>query len=463
MVKSPGGHIRAYESELDIFKRIIDGVLIALSLPLASQLYNQAWDELYTLASISAVVLFYVVGKINNLYASSRYRMLSEEITPLLVTWFSVVAGLLLLGYMLKITESYSRVILGLWFAGTPMILILWRLLLKSTLGYFRGKGYNTRRAVIVGAGETAQRLAGNIREMNWTGLNLLGFISASGQPHGVDVLGDRDALYAMVDKGEVDVVYIALPMDQHRQINRILDVLSDTTVTTFLAPDLDFFGMAQGHWISIGDIPTVSVVESPILGTNAWMKRIEDIVIASLGVIITAPLMLLIAIAIKLDSKGPVFYRQRRYGLYGKEFPVWKFRSMKVTETNQAFRQAQPDDDRITTVGKFIRHTSLDEIPQFFDVLAGHMSIVGPRPHAVAHNEEYRQLIHCYMQRHIIKPGITGLAQIKGFRGETDTNEKMEQRIKYDMEYLNNWSVWLDLKIILLTPIVLFRGDNAY
>ena len=463
MVKSPGGHIRAYESELDIFKRIIDGVLIALSLPLASQLYNQAWDESYTLASISAIVLFYVIGSINNLYASSRYRMLSQEITPLLVTWFGVVAGLLLLGYILKITESYSRVILGLWFVGTPVFLILWRLLLKSILGYFRGKGYNTRRVIIIGTGETAQRLARNIREMNWTGLNLLGFISVNGRPDGVDFLGDIDVLYAMMDKGEVDVVYIALPMGQHRRINWILDLLSDTTVTTFLAPDLDFFGMAQGRWISIGDIPTISVVESPILGTKAWIKRIEDIVIATLGMVVTAPLMLFIAIAIKLDSSGPVFYKQKRYGLNGKEFPVWKFRSMKVMEREHEFRQATPGDERITTVGKFIRHTSLDEIPQFFDVLAGHMSIVGPRPHAVAQNEEYRRLIHGYMQRHIIKPGITGFAQIKGFRGETDTMEKMEQRIKYDMEYVNNWSIWLDLKIILLTPIVLFRGKNAY
>jgi putative colanic acid biosynthesis UDP-glucose lipid carrier transferase len=323
--------------------------------------------------------------------------------------------------------------------------------------------GYNTRRAVIIGTGETAQRLSNNIREMNWTGLNLLGFISASGKPDGADVLGDIDTLYAMIDKGEVDVVYIALPMDQHQQINRVLDALSDTTVTSFLAPDLDFFGMAQGRWISIGDTPTVNIVESPILGTKAWIKRIEDVVIATLGVIITVPLMLLIAIAIKLDSRGPVFYRQKRYGLNGKEFPVWKFRSMKVLEQEHEFRQAQPNDERITKVGKLIRHTSLDEIPQFFDVLAGHMSIVGPRPHAVAQNEEYRGLIRGYMQRHIIKPGITGLAQIKGFRGETDTKEKMEQRIKYDMEYLNNWSIWLDLKIILLTPIVLFKGENAY
>jgi putative colanic acid biosynthesis UDP-glucose lipid carrier transferase len=463
MANPARGNIRAYESELDIFKWIVDGALIALTLPLASLLYKQAWSEKYTLLAIAAVIIFYVTAKINNLYTSSRYRLLTQEITPLLVAWFSVISGLLLLGYMLRITEDYSRVVLGLWFVGVPIVLVLWRYVLKTSLGYFRSKGFNIRRVVIIGDGTCAQRLANSIRHMSWTGLRLQGFITQNEKRRGGDHLGGMNTLYRMIERGEVDVVYIAMPMNQHRLINDILDALSDTTVTIFLAPDLDFNGIEQGRWVNIGQTPTVSIVSSHIFGSNAWIKRMEDILVATAAIILTAPLMLLIAIAIKLDSSGPVFYKQKRYGLNGKEIAVWKFRSMKVVERDQEFRQAQRDDDRITAVGKRLRNTSLDEFPQFFNVLTGDMSIVGPRPHAVAHNEEYRGLIRGYMQRHIIKPGMTGLAQIKGFRGETETREKMEQRVKYDMEYINNWSVWLDLKIILLTPIILIKGDNAY
>ena len=469
MVNPAHGHIRAYESKLDIFKWIVDGVLIVLTLALARQLHGLIWgeklfwDEKYTLLAITAVIIFYVVAKINDLYTSSRYRILTQEITPLLVAWFIVVAVLLLLGYMLKISHEYSRVVLGLWFVVTPVSLILWRFVLKSTLGYFRSKGYNTRRVVIIGDSECAQRLAANIRDKSWIGLKFQGFITVDAQHQDSDHLGDLNTLYEMIRRKGIEVVYIALPMHQYDEIDDILTVLSDTTVATFLAPYCDYPGMMQGQWVTIGDTPTVSIIESRVIGLNAWNKRLEDVLVAAAAVIMTAPLMLLIVIAIKLDSSGPVFYKQKRYGINGREILVWKFRSMKVVESDQEFKQAQRDDDRITAVGKRLRNTSLDEIPQFFNVLAGDMSIVGPRPHAVAHNEEYRKLIRGYMQRHIIKPGMTGLAQIKGFRGETDTQEKMEQRVKYDMEYLHNWSIWLDLKIILLTPIVLYKSDNAY
>lgn len=471
MGRTVGGHIRPYESELNILKHGIDGVLLVLVLVLACRLYLDAWEKKYTIVAISGVALFYFAAKINNLYLSSRYRRVSQEITPLLYSWFTAFAGLLFLGYAFKLTQDYSRIVLGLWFLGAPLLLILWRALLKSGLNYGRRMGYNTRSVVIVGTGKSAQRLASNIQDMNWIGLDLLGFISESGpcnnnhqhQGGSGELLGGLNTLYQMKAEGKVDVVYIALPADQHQQIDEILEVLSDSTVSTFLVPDFDHYGIAQGRWITIGDTPTVSVAETPMLGSSAGLKRIEDLIVAVLAIIITAPLMAVIALAIKLDSKGPVLYKQRRHGLNGQEIYVWKFRSMKCADKDSPFKQACKGDQRITRIGKLLRCTSLDELPQFFNVLAGHMSVVGPRPHALAHNEEYRGSIWGYMQRHKVKPGITGLAQINGYRGETDTQEKMEQRFKYDMEYLNNWSIWLDLKIIILTPLAVISAKNAY
>lgn len=471
MENSPGGHIRAYESELNIIKHGVDGFLIIASLVLACRVYLGAWEPKYTNAAICSVTLFYVAATINNLYASSRYKRVSQEITPLLYTWCATVAGLLFLGYMFKVTHAYSRIVLGLWFIGAPTTMALWRTVLKSGLAYARRQGFNSRSAVIVGTGQAAQNLASNIEHLNWIGLQFLGYITVDDNGscrhrHNIEsgaILGDLDALKDLRDRHAVDVVYIALPAHLQAQIDDILEMLSDSTVSTFLVPDFDLYGIAQGRWITVGDIPTVSVVETPMLGSSAGLKRCEDIVVALLLIVATLPLMAIIALAIKLDSKGPVLYKQRRHGLNGQEFSVWKFRSMTASADGQVFQQARENDSRVTRVGHFLRRSSLDELPQFFNVLRGDMSVVGPRPHALAHNEEYRGSIWGYMQRHKIKPGITGLAQVRGFRGETDTQQKMEQRLHYDMEYLNNWSIWLDLKIILLTPLAVIRGKNAY
>ena len=458
-----GGHIRAYDAEIELLKRSVDSMLVLFSLFLAGWLYGQPWSDKYTIAAISALALFFVASKFNHLYISSRCRRITQEITPLLLTWFSVIAGLLILGYMFRITHEYSRVILGIWFLTTPVVILLWRLVLKSGLGYFRSRGHNSRSTVIIGTGECAQRLAGNIRRMNWMGLNFQGFISVSNHEKDGETLGGLDKLYEMIDQHEVDVIYITLPLTMQQQIDEILEAISDSTVSTFLVPNMDHYGIAQSRWVTVGDIPTVSIVETPMLGSNAGLKRLEDIIVSTVAIFITTPVMALIALAIKLDSKGPVFYKQNRHGLDGKVISVWKFRSMSVMEKNHDFKQATKNDSRITRVGAFLRRTSLDELPQFFNVLAGDMSVVGPRPHAVAHNNEYRGSIWGYMQRHKVKPGLTGLAQVKGYRGETETKEKMQRRVRCDMEYINNWSIWLDLKLILITPFTLLTGKNAY
>jgi putative colanic acid biosynthesis UDP-glucose lipid carrier transferase len=239
--------------------------------------------------------------------------------------------------------------------------------------------------------------------------------------------------------------------------------VLADTTVTVYLVADFLYYSLLRAQWSQVGNIPVVSVHDSPFQGVVGWVKRLEDLVLGSVIVLLTAIPMICIAVAIKFSSPGPVFFRQWRYGLCGKKIRILKFRTMKVCEDGPSVVQASRNDARVTTVGRFLRRTSLDEFPQFLQVLTGELSLVGPRPHAVAHNEQYRSLIHGYMLRHMVKPGITGWAQVNGWRGETAELEKMELRVQHDLEYIRNWNLLLDLKIIFLTIFGAKKGRNAY
>jgi putative colanic acid biosynthesis UDP-glucose lipid carrier transferase len=265
-------------------------------------------------------------------------------------------------------------------------------------------------------------------------------------------VLGDLDDIAEHVVKGGTDIVYLALSMRHEERMRQIASQLADSVVSVYVAPDLFVFDLVQALWSNLDGIPLVSIFESPFLGVTGWLKRAEDLVISAGVLLVAAAPMLAIAAIIKLTSRGPVFFVQRRYGIDGRPIRVWKFRSMTVCEDGPDIPQACRDDPRVTPFGRFLRRTSLDELPQFINVLQGRMSVVGPRPHAVAHNEQYRRLIQGYMRRHKVKPGITGLAQVNGWRGETDTLEKMENRVKHDLEYLRTWSLMLDLKIIVQT-----------
>jgi len=227
--------------------------------------------------------------------------------------------------------------------------------------------------------------------------------------------------------------------------------------------PDIFVFDLIQARVDSIGDLPVVAVCETPFYGFNGLIKRLSDFFLASAILVLIAPILIAIAIGVKMSSPGPILFKQRRYGVDGRKIVVYKFRTMTVAEDGDVVRQATKNDARVTRFGAFLRKTSLDELPQFINVLQGRMSVVGPRPHAVAHNELYRKLIRGYMIRHKVRPGITGLAQVNGFRGETETVDKMKGRIEYDLAYLRNWSVLLDLQIVLKTVVVVLRKQNAY
>jgi len=276
-------------------------------------------------------------------------------------------------------------------------------------------------------------------------------------------VLGSISALPDYVRSHGVDTIYIALPMASQPRILKLLEELRDTTASIYFVPDIFVSDLIQARVDTIGDLPVVAVCETPFYGFNGLVKRLEDYVLASLILVFIAPLLIAIGIGVKLSSPGPVLFKQRRYGVDGRKIVVYKFRTMTVVEDGDVIKQATKDDQRITAFGGFLRRTSLDELPQFINVLQGRMSVVGPRPHAVAHNELYRKLIRSYMIRHKVRPGITGLAQVNGYRGETDTVEKMTARIEYDLAYLRNWSLVLDLQVILKTIVVVLRKQNAY
>ncbi|MCV6614108.1 MAG: undecaprenyl-phosphate glucose phosphotransferase, partial [Cellvibrionaceae bacterium] len=276
-------------------------------------------------------------------------------------------------------------------------------------------------------------------------------------------LVNDTETLVKLVKSTGIKRVYIALPMLLSQQVSKLNVELMDHNVDVIWAPDIYALNLVNHSVREVSGVPIISLNESPLTSSrlSTVVKDVMDRTLAALALLTLAPVMLIIAGLVKLSSKGPVIFKQQRHGWDGSIIEVWKFRSMRLhDESDGEVKQATKDDDRITPIGKFIRRTSLDELPQFINVLQGRMSLVGPRPHAVSHNHFYSQKINSYLARHRIKPGITGLAQISGCRGETETIDKMQERVEYDLAYINNWSLWLDLKILIKTPFTLFAKD---
>ena len=323
------------------------------------------------------------------------------------------------------------------------------------------------KRCVIVGMNEQGIALATRIRHNPYSDLSLVGFfddrVVARSAAIDFQMLGRLDDMAAYLTDHHIHVIYLSLPMASQERTLKLLDTLRNTTASIYFVPDQFVTELIQCRTSSVVDIPVVAVCETPFVGLNGLLKRLSDVVISVFALICLSPVLLALGILVKIGSKGPIIFSQRRYGLDGEEITVYKFRSMRVEENGSHIRQAQRNDERITPFGSFLRRTSLDELPQLVNVLQGRMSLVGPRPHAVAHNELYRKLIKGYMVRHKVRPGITGWAQVNGLRGETDTVEKMEARIRYDLDYLRHWSLRLDLYIIAKTILVVMNDKQAY
>ncbi|MDF1690470.1 MAG: undecaprenyl-phosphate glucose phosphotransferase [Cycloclasticus sp.] len=453
---------------LSLLFKVFDVSVIYFSLYfLVSFFGNVDWVPQYNLLALIAVLVFGFAAEIARLYQSWRGVDFILLVRRLCFVWFVVTLCLLVLGYTLKVTSDFSRLILLAWFLVTPIVLLSLRTLLFLVLKYFRSQGYNSRQVSIVGANELSSQIIKHIQSKPFLGMRIEGLYddrTINRDDHAVDlIIGDMKSLVDKVKSGDVDIVYITLPMKADQRIKQLILDLSDTTASVYLIPDLYTYQLFNGQWSNLGGHPVVSVFETPFNGVDAFLKRSQDVVLSLLILMFISPLLVVIAVAVKATSPGPVLFKQRRYGISGEDIYVWKFRSMTCEDDGDLVRQATKNDCRITPLGGFLRRTSLDELPQFFNVLLGDMSVVGPRPHAAAHNELYRSRIRGYMLRHAVKPGITGWAQINGWRGETDTLEKMEKRIECDHWYISNWSILLDIKIIFLTIFKGFVSKNAY
>lgn len=386
-----------------------------------------------------------------------------------IMRWMMLLAGLLAIGYITKFSALYSRRVVLSWAVLTPALVIPVSLLLNEWMRRLVCDPSNARKVVIAGFNDASEAIATQLRSNPRLCMSAAGFFDDRApdrlnlQNGGLPLLGKLAELPDYVDSHGVSVIFVALPVRKVDRVMALMDRLRDTTVSIYYVPDINVFDLIQTRTVSIEGVPVVAMCETPFHGYNGVAKRVTDIVFASLILLMAAPVMAVVAALVKLTSKGPVIFRQQRYGLNGEHFTVYKFRTMTVMEDGPIVTQASRNDDRTTPVGRFLRAYSLDELPQLINVLQGRMSLVGPRPHAVAHNEMYRKLIKGYMTRHKVLPGITGLAQVSGLRGETRDIKQMEARVRYDLEYLRNWSIALDLKILAKTAIRVLWDTRAF
>jgi putative colanic acid biosynthesis UDP-glucose lipid carrier transferase len=391
-----------------------------------------------------------------------------ELATNLLFRWAVLVAALLALGYMTKFSEDFSRRVVVTWVLVTPVLLVMLSLILQRVTRALLRDAAQSRRAVIVGCTQASMELTKRLGLHVELGISVAGFFDDRGSDRlgcaeHAKLLGRFEDVAAFVNTRNIDVIFVALPPGQVARVRELVHELGDTTASIYFVPDVSGFDAIQQRASDILGMPVIAMCETPFHGYRGLIKRLMDVTIAVGALIVLSPLLLGIAIAVKRGSRGPVLFRQRRYGLDGREINVIKFRTMTVCEDGAQVTQARRFDSRVTPIGKHLRRWSLDELPQLLNVLQGTMSVVGPRPHAVAHNEEYRKLIKRYMVRHKVLPGITGLAQVRGCRGETARVEHMEARVMFDLEYMRRWSPMLDLEIILATAVAVVKTDNAY
>ncbi|MFC5768677.1 undecaprenyl-phosphate glucose phosphotransferase [Thauera sinica] len=386
----------------------------------------------------------------------------------LVTNWLLFVAILGGFGYASGYIQYFPQSLLIDWALATPVAVIAGQMAARYALPCVIAMGENQRRIVIAGVNDIGLQLAHQFGNNPYLGTRVEGYFDDRSRERlpstgKLPMLGRIGQLADYVKRHHVDAIYLALPMATQPRILGLLDDLKDTTASIYFVPDIFVTDLIQGRVDHVGGMPVVAVCDTPFTGFRGVLKRVSDVLLSIVILLALSPVMLLLAVGVKLSSPGPVIFKQRRYGLDGKEILVYKFRSMTTTDNGDVVMQATKNDKRVTPFGAFLRKTSLDELPQFVNVLQGRMSIVGPRPHAVAHNETYRKLIKGYMVRHKVKPGITGWAQVNGYRGETETVDKMERRIDYDLEYLRNWSLSLDLWIIIKTALVVLRDRKAY
>jgi putative colanic acid biosysnthesis UDP-glucose lipid carrier transferase len=447
---------------------LLPAIVAVASLYATIILLGSRFDPLSSGIAVVAVVCLVLVQPPREVTTQLTSPRVSA-VVDVILRWFLILALLLGIAYVTRTPlRDYPRRVFLTWAAITPVLLIVATLTMQEFMRRFLMNAFPARSAVVAGYNSASLELARRLRRNPGMRLEVAGFFDDRstdrlGMESDAALIGPLVDLGAYVKQNRTDVIFIALPIRHVKRVMNLLDDLRDTTASVYYVPDVFVFDLIQARSGEIQGIPVVAMCETPFYGYRGVAKRITDIALSVVILLLLLPLLALIAALVKWSSPGPVIFKQRRYGLDGHEIAVYKFRTMKVTEDGAQIRQASKADDRITPIGAVLRRSSLDELPQLINVLQGRMSLVGPRPHAVAHNEEYRKLIKGYMVRHKVLPGITGLAQVNGCRGETAKLEEMEARVNYDLDYLRHWSPMLDIKIILLTVVKVFRDDKAY
>jgi putative colanic acid biosynthesis UDP-glucose lipid carrier transferase len=460
-LRRPGTLVIARDNLLQLTEALLDPSVIVFSLWAVAYYLH---DDIEPRVLILSLIVFSLTFP-----GPSRLQLTFwAALRDILINWCSVAALLVFFGWATRSLHYFNGDFCVTWFSVAAAALIVLHSAFRMAVPTLQRLQSAPKRTVVVGMNDQGLALAHRMVRDPYTNVELLGFFddrdkSRLSAHSKFSVLGSIASLAAYVKANRIHQVYLSLPMTTQQRILQLLTELRDTTASIYFVPDLFVTELIQGRMGTIAGMPVVAVCETPFTGANGLLKRASDIVLSLLILLLISPILLVIALAVKFTSPGPIIFKQRRYGLDGEEILVYKFRSMTVCEDGNTIRQAQKNDQRITPLGAFLRRTSLDELPQFINVLQGRMSIVGPRPHAVAHNELYRKQIAGYMIRHKVKPGITGWAQVCGYRGETESVEKMTARIEHDLEYLRNWSLRFDLSIIVRTILVVLKDQNAY
>ncbi|MFC1681034.1 undecaprenyl-phosphate glucose phosphotransferase [Pseudomonadota bacterium] len=442
---------------------------------------NSDLPEHYWVATIFCVVLSQLIFTAVGVYSRYRGQNILHDIGLLFLSWVCLGGALTAMTFLTKSGAMYSRVWFGWSWVSALFCMIAIRIVMRHLQLWLKGQGKYRDRIIILGAGHLGKDIAEQLSQDGWAGIDVVAYFDdcsnmAGEHIAGVPVLGNLDNSIDFIRKANngslrnrIDSVWIALPLRAEKRISDIYNKLQQTDVSISFVPDIFGFNLLNHSIQNVAHIPVLNLSASPVVGVSAIFKRCEDLLVSIVAIILSAPIMLVSALAIKWDSSGPVLYKQRRFGLDGREVTVYKFRTMKSADSDNEViavvgkdgivRHSSPGDDRVTNVGAFLRKTSIDELPQFFNVLAGSMSVVGPRPHPMKLDGEYRKIVSNYGRRQIVKPGITGWAQINGWRGNT----RIDKRVEHDLEYIKNWSVWFDIKIMFKTIFYGLQKNNAH
>lgn len=473
----PRGVLREYASPLAWVQQGAD-ILISLAC-----FYGMVWlrldgetPPLYDALALVIALLMAILYQSLGVYHNLRTVSLWLELRGLVKAWLVVLLFLFAIGFATKTGQFYSRQVMLGWAVLALVTQVIFHAAVRKLLRRLRAQGYNLRKALLVGELGAARQFTERIARQAWLGIAPVGFVgprpaeeaaaaeSDGGRAPVLSWLGPVEQLTGLIKEHHADVVYVVLPLSRSHEIEELNRVLLPLHVAIHWVPDISTFHLVNHSIREIEGQPIICISDSPITGLPWLGKWLEDKVIALTILVLASPLLALIALAVKLTSPGPVLFKQKRAGLNSEHITMYKFRTMRVhSEPEGQVTQATQDDPRLTPIGRFLRASSLDELPQFYNVLQGRMSVVGPRPHALEHDDYYEQQIEAYMLRHRIRPGITGWAQVNGYRGGTDQVEHMAQRVKYDIDYINNCSVSFDLLIILMTVWAVLSGKNAY